>query len=392
MSSGVPAGSPSIAPVSTYVFIFYNPRSGNLQGEQMRHYAPQHTRLKENVRVQIQMYNLLDKKDFERGLVYLGRLLPSIRDKTVILVCSAGGDGSFVSILEAMQKRGIPLDHERIYFSVFGFGTGNDLSQSMNWGRYIPRKDTASFDAFAKHIYRRLSGTLGYMDLWKVNVVPRSNTGYVQKAGSPKQVTGSSSRLMSNYLTFGIQGMVGVGFERKRRTSRFLNVLEYTKQCLFRGVLTHVGRIREYISTIRHGGITYRLDNCDRRSVELVLQNLPGIWGRKMTLWDSCVHRESPLVPNANAACETEWTLSNMGDGKLEVYALKSRRDYIVKQIPGLFKYTVLQRLGQFSDRIVIECVSGKTFYMMMDGEFYTLHDIEKVEVKRTTRVKAILG
>ena len=123
---------------NTHVFIFYNPRSGNRQGERMQNYAPQFTRLKENINVQVQMYNLLDQQETHSGIGYIGTLL---KEDVKLLICSAGGDGSFVSILEAMSRRGISVVHDNIYFSVFGFGTGNDLSQSMNWGRYIPKRD-----------------------------------------------------------------------------------------------------------------------------------------------------------------------------------------------------------------------------------------------------------
>ena len=67
------------------------------------------------------------------------------------------------------------------------------------------------------------------MDIWRVTVYPNGKTGYIEKAGGKgNRVTGKSSRLMSNYLTFGLQGLIGVGFEESRRTSRvfltFLNI------------------------------------------------------------------------------------------------------------------------------------------------------------------------
>ena len=111
-----------------------------------------------------------------------------------------------------------------------------------------------------------------------------------------------------------------------------------------------------------------------------------------MKLWDNCVHNDTILIPRANASKMSDWTLSDMSDGKLDVYALKSRGDYLAKQIEWASKRTSLQRLGQFDDKMTIKCITGKTFHMMMDGEFSNIPRYKRVEVEKISSIKLIVG
>src|SRR6478609_1414297 len=60
--------------VQIHVFIFYNPYSGNRQGMQMKNYAEQFVRLKKYETVQVQMYDLTDCDDCNKGFAYLKTL------------------------------------------------------------------------------------------------------------------------------------------------------------------------------------------------------------------------------------------------------------------------------------------------------------------------------
>ena len=53
------------------------------------------------------------------------------------------------------------------------------------------------------------------------------------------------------------------------------------KQCLLRGIFGHVERLPEYISSIQHNGISYKLNNCGQRSVETHYTESSGNMGEK---------------------------------------------------------------------------------------------------------------
>lgn len=398
-----------LPPVSCHVFIFYNPRSGNCQGQQVKDYAEQFVRLKRDTSYQVSMFDLTDVNDRVYGVEYLCALIArDPENKVKFVICSAGGDGSFVWVLSNLLANRVDIKRSNLYFTVFGFGTGNDLSQTLGWGRYIPYRDTATFDGFSKHIIYRLQGNISRMDLWKVSVVPNRGTvvdrengrtsiphGYTEKATRFQRTknTGILSCYMSNYLTLGVQGVVGTGFEQHRRGSRLLNVLEYAKQCLRNGVLNHMERVSEYVSHIEHDGINYELDpnkkQC-RRMVEIIFQNLPGIWGRQHKLWDLCKAGSSVALPPTGGADREQWTKSALSDGKLDVYGIRSRLDYLFKQMEGYCKRSTICRVGQFSDEIVIHCVPGSLFHMMLDGEFYVMYNIKEIRLNKATDISIL--
>ena len=106
--------------VTLYVFVFFNPNSGNKQGRHLMQYNGQFVILKRNPHIQVQMYNLIDKKDGELGFNFLVSLYKT-KPTCDLIVCSAGGDGTFVSILETLRDLSVPIDDQRIAFTSFPF-------------------------------------------------------------------------------------------------------------------------------------------------------------------------------------------------------------------------------------------------------------------------------
>lgn len=138
---------------STYVFIFANPRSGNRQGEFLvNNLNIQHFRLKSHPRVQVQIYNILSEMEKSQAISYIRYLLlvpPPDCPEAVsqhkhvkeLHILSAGGDGTFMAVLECVAEAGIDVEDKRVLFSAIPLGTGNDLSQMLGWGKSIPMRD-----------------------------------------------------------------------------------------------------------------------------------------------------------------------------------------------------------------------------------------------------------
>src|SRR5689334_19611100 len=96
--------------VTCHVFIFYNPYSGNRQGQQVREYAGQFVRLKRDPSFQVNMFDISDDNDRTDGIRYLSSIMEKdIERKTKFVICSAGGDGSFVWILSSLMQKGINI-------------------------------------------------------------------------------------------------------------------------------------------------------------------------------------------------------------------------------------------------------------------------------------------
>lgn len=198
-------------------------------------------------------------------------------------------------------------------------------------------------------------------------------------------------------MSLGLQGVIGRGFEKRRRLTRMMNIFEYAKQCLKLGIFTFGERVPRFLKKITEHlsngeTVEYTFTNMSKRSVELICQNITGIWGRQVNLWDTCgKHKpETIMTPMVNMTDPAGWTKSDMGDGKLDIYSIKSRFDYAVKQFKGLSKISSLARIGQAENQFSIECTPNSTFHMMVDGEFYRMHDIEKITLKKRGSIKII--
>ncbi|KAJ3044115.1 hypothetical protein HDV00_003219 [Rhizophlyctis rosea] len=377
-----------------YVFIFANPRSGNQQGDPLVKLNIQHYRLRDRPHVQVQIYNFLSDKERSAGLKYLRLLLRKPWDIKVVHVWSAGGDGTLMGVVEGMISTGIDVNDPRILFSVVPFGTGNDLSQVLGWGRFVSGKDVAGhhLDGLNSMVTDRLEGHPARLDVWEV-VIETHENGWIREAGKDTKID-SLKRKMSNYSSIGIQGRVGAGFEANRRGSRVLNAMEYTRQSLdivVHGV-TRVNRSIKSIDVQQENGerevfeMNRRRDLRVRKApVELVIQNIPGMWGRQVDLWGTAKMSPSILKKETGPTDINNWTPNTAYDGKLEVFGISSLRSYLAKQLP--WGRHSLQRVGQFPTGTEIVFKEGEHIHAMVDGEFY---EITSPKVMRFTRVMQI--
>lgn len=248
-------GRPSI-----YLFIFVNPLSGDRKGEDLVTLPIQHFRLRKFPQVQVEIHNILDEEDRHRGIqniqlvetkVNLGQIPPNPPQETEqssndstnskdskkqergvladsvqqrqIHVWSAGGDGTVMSVFELLVAHKINLD--LVFFSCIPFGTGNDFSQVLGWGRTIPEKNILGqkLNNLEELIAERLEKSeAARLDIWQIKMTSY-DTGFVRQAGPKERKDGHDVaevkepnnedhvlvRKMSNYMSIGVQGYVG---------------------------------------------------------------------------------------------------------------------------------------------------------------------------------------
>ncbi|KAI8815584.1 ATP-NAD kinase-like domain-containing protein [Fimicolochytrium jonesii] len=375
-----------------YVFIFSNPRSGNQQGSPLVHMNVQHYRMRDNPHVQVQVYDFLDEKERSAGLRLLNLVLkkhPMIKE---VHVWSGGGDGTLMGVVEGLISMGIDVSNdERILFSVIPFGTGNDLSQVLGWGRFVSGKDVAGhhLDGLNKIVTDRLNGYKTLLDIWEVEMTTHSG-GWIREAGK-KKIT-HLKRKMSNYSSLGLQGRVGVGFEEHRRGSRVMNAMEYARQSI--GVLLHgAPPITDSIKSLTADGHTYDLTGPKKlrvthEPIELVIANIPGMWGRHVDLWGVAEMSRSIIRDQRGPTDIEHWTPHTAYDGKLEVFGIASLRSYFRKQFSFGRKH--LQRVGQFASPYTIEFNPNSRFHAMIDGEFYEVSNAHTLTYTRAFQIKLI--
>ncbi|KAJ3147664.1 hypothetical protein HDU86_007912 [Geranomyces michiganensis] len=413
---------------SCFVFIFVNPNSGPRQGASLLDLDIYGFRLRSRPEVQVTIVNLMDVDDRNKGLRYFQAMQETDRIEIDRLhVWSAGGDGTFMWVLEELM--GIKADLNdpvstphlfeklidiRLSFSTIPFGTGNDLSQVMGWGRSIVGDPAGDhMHRLDKIIQSRLNGQKARLDIWEIEVETNEG-GYVQKAAKPQSPSARKEthllRKMSNYSSLGVQGFVGVGFEPRRHHSRMMNVMEYARQSTLL-VLRGIPRVNTYAQSLEWKGqqiVTNEKlaklnrpqsdrdvkaaekgktrNHRQRHAVEVVVQNIPGLWGRHVDMWGEA--RMAPsVVRHAEGPTDcNNWTPNKANDGKLEVFAISSAFSYLRKQL-GKWGRKTLSRIGQFPDELRVNLIPGAETALMVDGEFYKLSNCKSITWKLLIQV-----
>ncbi|KAJ1899726.1 hypothetical protein LPJ66_001922 [Kickxella alabastrina] len=144
-------------------------------------------------------------------------------------VWSAGGDGTVSATLQAMMDYGIEVG--RLYFSCIPFGTGNDFSDALGWGRSVPGDAVGeSMKLLNKIITERLDGYTSKLDIFEITFTTYDDghIKHVEKDMLGKPGMKRYTCLMIDYFSLGVQGFVGSSFEMHRPGKRALNILMYT--------------------------------------------------------------------------------------------------------------------------------------------------------------------
>ncbi|KAI7905931.1 ATP-NAD kinase-like domain-containing protein [Cokeromyces recurvatus] len=465
-------GKPSI-----YLFIFVNPLSGDCKGKDLIQLPFQHFRLRQFPQVQVEIHNILDEKDRRLGIESVKLVesmlksgeIPSLdelntksdqtNEKEVCInetvrtrhihVWSAGGDGTVMSVFEMLVNNHIDLNC--LFFSCIPLGTGNDFGQVLGWGRTIPHLSILGkgLRNLEELIMERLKySSAAHLDIWQVEMEAYPG-GYVQLAGAPRRKTGSyiqgidkthqqatksicspcmMTRKMCNYMSIGVQGYVGSGFEKHRSGNRWLNVVVYTWESAKWVFLRKFPSVSNFIEKIIYNDETVlvcpkpgeekkknkvgassndtkSIPILAKQSIDFIIQNIPHIWGREVDLWgdakkglESVKNRSGPTDPH-------NWTPQLANDGKMEIMVIQNIPSYL-KKLANIRQH--VSRIGQFNTPFEIyfrEPESSKTkskwnsivfqnkyvnkniICIMCDGEFYVLKDPKSLKFTRYARI-----
>ncbi|KAI8364352.1 ATP-NAD kinase-like domain-containing protein [Radiomyces spectabilis] len=471
-------GRPSI-----YLFIFVNPLSGDRKGSDLIHLPIQHFRLRRLPRVQVEIHNILDSVDRKAGLeriqlienmIKLQQLpaLPTDEDmleekqrnggalsKTArtrhIHVWSAGGDGTVMSVFEMLVAHRV--DMNCLFFSCIPFGTGNDFSQVLGWGRTIPHSDVLGrrLAHLEELVTERLEkAEAARLDIWQVEMTAHPS-GYVRLAGPHRQdghdvaeikddrEYSNNPRLerkMCNYMSIGVQGYVGSGFEEHRAGNRFANVMVYTKESAKWVFLRKFPPVTHFIDSIldRDGEPVLRCPDPRKKSdsktsrraaavhcakssstnhtpemtkhpIDFVIQNIPHIWGREVDLWGEAKYGLESVRNRSGATHPDNWRPQLANDGRMEVMVINDLLSYF-KKLANIRQH--VSRIGQFETpftvrfrpppennqkqkglwswikrRLTNRYERENIICIMCDGEFYVLKDPKELKFERYAQI-----
>ncbi|KAI9018971.1 ATP-NAD kinase-like domain-containing protein [Hyaloraphidium curvatum] len=453
-------GEHQFLPLPTrYVFIFVNPRSGPQQGRTLLdNVEVQHFRLRHFPQVQVQLYDITDETDRRAGENYLRWIWeesPVFRAAHQELHCwSAGGDGTFKSVIEVCIGLGIDITSPVVFFSAIPFGTGNDLSQVMGWGRTIPGQDVAGhrLERLNSLVIERLNGVGARLDVWEVEIEVGEG-GFIKKAkwvpladffqglltschvirklpkGQQEECQTHLKTMMSNCwstsrsplrsslrpadFSLGIQGMIGSFFERRRTSSRIGNVFSYMHAALhylvrgFPHVIdtlrsievdgepaVAIGRLEKEAAQKRRSsvdsleGMPVGTPLLNQNAVELIIGNIPGLWGRQVDLWSTARTTYSAVEGAKGPTDYRTWNPNTANDQKMEIFLIRSVGEYFLKQLP--WHRGNLTKVGQFPSVTKLRFREGVNTHCNIDGEFYELMNPKCITFKLLSTVTVV--
>ncbi|ORY97204.1 diacylglycerol kinase accessory domain-domain-containing protein [Syncephalastrum racemosum] len=400
-------GRPSI-----YLFIFVNPLSGDRKGSDLIHLPIQHFRLRRLPLVQVEIHNILDEQDRAAGMERIQliesmikggkvaplpqeentpdlnpqpgqspsggpavswRIKPSVRTRQMH-VWSAGGDGTVMSVFELLVEHNVDLDY--VYFS---------CNQVLGWGRAHGNVLGPRLEHLEELVTERFErADAARLDVWQV----RLTADRVHKAGHANKSQSQLEVKMCNYLSLGVQGSVGSGFEKHRAGRRIKNILVYFIESCKWVFWRHFPDVAKGLHGIEQDGqtlVSFDKSETDQpvfvgSAIDMVIQNIPHIWGREVDLWGEAreglevvQYRQGPTDPS-------QWTPQRANDRKLEVFAIENMKSYL-KKLANFRNHVA--RIGQFSSPFSLvfkKQKKRKNTYIMCDGEFYVLRGAQKLE------------
>lgn len=322
---------------------------------------------------------------------YLQDTERKIQLNRLVVVCG-GGDGSLSTIIDQLMDRKIDVFDKRLVFSGLPLGTGNDSSQSQGWSSHITRQQTY-IDGFFNELESRLYAPCSRYDIWRIRADPLVEQDMVIFNGNTRVPT--FNHLMCHYMSIGLQGEVGMKFERNRQKSRWGNFREFARQSARIIFKDRILRLGDFIESIDGSGILdrqmeYTLKPSANKYVELIISNIMGIWGRRVPLWQTAQMEPSVLLPEVGATDISQWNkVARFNDKMLEAYAIESRWSYFLKQFPWF--RTSLKRFGQFK-WMRLNLLPEAKISVMLDGDFYTIQGAKTLELSHVGQINMVTG
>ncbi|KAF4659055.1 hypothetical protein FOL47_007732 [Perkinsus chesapeaki] len=250
-------------------------------------------------------------------------------------VIIAGGDGSVMWGVDLLMKADVDLS--KIAFGVIPYGTGNDFSQSLGWGKTVksgfPGKDNTGLNKFIEDWNTAV--VKGY-DLWDVNFELYEDGKFVV-AGSNKEMMDDNSAVttiskpMLNYFSLGVDAAIGKTFENMRTGSRIGNKMMYGMAGARRAIGSRIGT-EQFLESVTdkdeelfHVGGSK--DNKGKRKAteKMLTKNAAALiclnglsYGGGRRIWDKSAGKKTAIVgyEDADSLMRAE---QDFGDHKLEL-------------------------------------------------------------------------
>ena len=366
------------------IFIVSNPSSGGTKGAELLDLGVPEIRI---VDEELKLNVLVHLGDIRTGSSGDKPIFKTIKKEVdshskedgMIRVIVAGGDGTVMWALSELEAHG--LGGDRVAVGVLPFGTGNDFSRSTGFGGYSPNVIIGrNMSGLKKILLRYIDAQVSSFDIWKV-VVKVKEGGSIKKIKDGRKVPVTDSlefsKLCCNYFSVGVDGRIGLGFDRNRTKSACCNKTVYACEG-FKKSLWRTNTIAGMLESVTCAGVSLPVDNPTRRSrgVSLVFMNVPSIAGGT-DLWK----------------CTGSTDVQAFSDGKIEVMIVPSVPSFVMANMPFLKNGAVepiSSSAGPFD--LKFKDMKKTRCYCQVDGEFFQLELPDQMTVEHYSSVQVMIG
>eukprot|EP00743_Colponemidia_sp_Colp-15_P009380 GILK01010255.1.p1 GENE.GILK01010255.1~~GILK01010255.1.p1 ORF type:complete len:451 (+),score=31.10 GILK01010255.1:77-1429(+) len=381
--------------------------------------------------IDVFLFNWLDDKERCDGIRFIlgltQRYMPHQLDLRLVI---AAGDGTPSWIFaELLQKN---IDLSRLAFGVAPLGSGCDLSRVLGYrGPHGPVMQLMYAGRLSEALSKYVDAETRSFDVWDVTIVSEASNGCFRRVTISDRSHASAieraqglvrvpvqklSLKMNNYFSIGIQGRVGIAFDKSRRHSPAGNKTMYAWHSVTEGLFKRSPRLKRLLHSVEllanpaagrdNDTILFTVsDEMQERClaagieaphlrgnpVELMLMNIPGIWGRAVDLWGDATRgtglTNGSLLEDTNSE---KWTRRSFGDGKLEMFCMPHKASFLSKQMAVFRRH--LHRVAQTSGPLRFRFQEqSQVVYLMCDGEFYEAVNPSYMIVSLAAKTHAIV-
>eukprot|EP00930_Biecheleria_cincta_P013347 TRINITY_DN11946_c0_g1_i1.p1 TRINITY_DN11946_c0_g1~~TRINITY_DN11946_c0_g1_i1.p1 ORF type:complete len:568 (+),score=112.95 TRINITY_DN11946_c0_g1_i1:117-1820(+) len=428
------------------IIILVNPKSGgNAAGALLK--LPEdgiHVALGNGSEATCFSYPIADPE--KRGIKHLADEVSANLSAEPVRCIVAGGDGTVMWAIEEIFKSNIAIN--RVHVGTMPFGTGNDFGNVTKWGVQGPPKgflkEKNDFKGLHKYVHAWLRAETRPFDIWEISVKTRSSpkagfrfidkrekkcTEDHMKRHHIKTLPGGEfemSKYVCNYVGFGLDAHVGVGFDKNRMGNRFLNKAVYAYEGvkkLFFHKKSVIGHIMDNMRTIEAESTSAASDGHDRslvpdaetvfttstdtseprllgNPVGLLFLNIPSLAGG-LDVWGKSTHKKG----TSSTSQDLMRAQQDFGDGRLECLSYRTGLGFYAEQVrvapiagQGNRVYSGAGPLRiSFRNPEDEKYVAGTAHckgrtYMQVDGEFIIVHEPDTVVIKHHATVTVLVS
>jgi diacylglycerol kinase (ATP) len=314
-----------------------------------------------------------------------------------IRIIAAGGDGSVIWVMSEVISHGI--DTTRVVFGTIPYGTGNDFSHAFGWGAKPPKHLLSSnLEGLRQLIREWMGASVSPHDLWEISVFVNLKRGRIlQRRGNRTHAikhTIPFKKKMGNYFSIGAESQVGFSFDKRRTKSRRLNKGVYAWAGLKR-LLRRNQSLAKDISACYDGESLLFSGTKDSQAAP------PHLIGDPITLLLLNINSFSaglnPWLASRKSGLSATPAVNNdqeMGDGKIEILTYLTMAGLAGEQLGDKLFGGNAHRIGQSRGPLSILFHKSsepiRKLYMQIDGEYYAVEGLEKVEIRHDVTVNVL--